>query len=608
MNRFSWGVGVGGMHGFKYLGMGSRRELRRECVLIFVACCLVYFLNERAITSGDSVPNTLLAFNWLINGTFHFDAFRDGYLYKQFHNQPYFFMENQAGHLTTSYPIGTAIITFPIYICFYFYSLISNGFQAIDITQADFEIQRVMFEKTAALIVAALSVVIFYLITRLKFSKITSIISTFIYAFATSTWTVSSQGLWQHGSINLVLLSILLCLFKFNRSPNNKLLLAGGILTGLLPVIRPSNLLFVVGMVIYVSITHRKKAIFLLVGMSSALLGIAWNLSYFGTLMGGYGALYNLFSFTWKQFSNASLGLLFSPSRGLFTFSPILLYGIFGFLQVYKRKFRKDEQLILCLLPTCLLLYLQYSFFDVWWAGFSYGPRFFTDFLPLFCLLVAYAIEHCSLKLYKVAIFLLVLIYSVFVQIVGVFGMPEWNAVPVTVDTPKYAEFANMRLWQIRDSQIERQAHSLFFQITRPAEKPAYAQELEGIVLAVHDINKTPVRSAIVAKPGDSILLNAKVKNTGTTQWLGYETGLAKGTVRVRVRFVEGTTTISDQRLFVPNRAMPQETTTALGLVSFPTQVGTYRMVFDLVAEGIREINPPDGRFALYSLEAKVQD
>ena len=80
-----------------------------------------------------------------------------------------------------------------MYILFYLYVHLFNIF--FDITNIGFEPQRLMFEKLAATFIASVSVVIFYSASQLKFSKFISLITTFIYAFATSNWTISSQAL-----------------------------------------------------------------------------------------------------------------------------------------------------------------------------------------------------------------------------------------------------------------------------------------------------------------------------------------------------------------------------------------------------------------------------
>jgi nitrate reductase NapE component len=578
--------------------------------LIFLACFLIYFLNKQTITAGDNVPNTLLALNWFINHTLTFDNFNRSHWLT---SKAYFFVEAPNGHYTSGYPIGTAIITFPIYCCFYLSLLISKGFHPVDITSLAFEAQRLSFEKIASVTVASLSVVIFYLATRLKFSQTVALISTFIYAFATGTWTISSQGLWQHGSTNLALLSVLLCLLKANRTEKKQVffLVIAGICCGLLPGIRPTNGVFVIAIVLYSLVTYRKQSIYLLLGLSSALISVAWNFYYFNTLVGGYGFVGFLFTFTSQQFIEGFLGLLVSPSRGLLLFSPIVLYAIPGTLKILKLKSNSDEKLLTYLSLSSLALFIQYCFFIIWMAGYTYGPRFLTDILPVACFAINYTIaprvqlinqQKQKLLTKGTVLFLITIFFSIFVQLVGAFGLSTWNGVPLDAGRTQNA----WRWWEIGDSQIERQTRSVISQVTKPGSKPEYAQGLKGAILQLRDDQKQPLISPILTSPSSTLILKAKLKNTGTSSWIGYRMGAKKGEVTVRIRFFDRDyQLVSSSQLYVSGSPFPNETVNALGDVTFPSQPGEYKMIFDLVADKIGEIADVEGR-SVTEIIAKV--
>ncbi|KAM3110557.1 hypothetical protein ACKFKH_05130 [Phormidesmis sp. 146-20] len=589
--------------------------LAHEGWLIFGACFIIYFLNGRTISAGDTIPNTLLAFNWLINHTLNFENFRNTYLF--FVANHYFFAENIRGSLTAFYPIGAAIVTFPIYVCFYIYLLISKGFQSIDITSAAFEVDRLFFEKMAAVIVASLSVVIFYLASKLKFGKSVAIVSTFVYAFATGTWMISSQGLWQHGPTNLITLAALLCLLKVNHSKKREkiLLLLAGSFCGLLPGIRPTNIVFLLAILTYAVFTYRKQSFFLFLGLSSVLISAIWNFYQFGSFGGGYGGAGSLYLFTLKRFAEGFSALLVSPSRGFLVFSPIVLYAIPSLGQVLKLKSNRDEKLLLYLFLASLVLFIQYCFFEIWWAGYSYGPRFLTDTLPIVCFLINYTIvAHLKLlnetkrSLFNIQtfVFLSVLLFSLFVQVVGAFGTSMWEAIPITIDRSYAQSQSTWRLWELRDSQIERHAQTLFFRITKPARNLDYIAGLKGSILQIRDEKKQPITTSLSVAPGTTHVLKAKVKNTGKSTWLGYETGAGLGEVYVRIRFFDQQgQLIKSGQLYVSGRPRSQKTANALGEVAFPPQAGLYKMIFDLVITGTGEMNDVEGR-SLLEILAKV--
>lgn len=92
-------------------------------LLIFCTCVFVYLANGETISSTDNVSSSVLAFNWLDNHSLNFDIFRDGYLYRTdtkhgANGIPHFFVEAANGHLSSTYPIGNVILTFPLYFLF----------------------------------------------------------------------------------------------------------------------------------------------------------------------------------------------------------------------------------------------------------------------------------------------------------------------------------------------------------------------------------------------------------------------------------------------------------------------------------------------------------
>ncbi|MBD1862172.1 MULTISPECIES: hypothetical protein [Trichocoleus] len=609
----------------------SKNILCIECFLVFTLCCVVYLANKRLIGTGDSIPNSLLALNWLRNHTLYFDAFRDNYFFENYSGLPYFFAESKTKHLVSVYPIGTAVVSLPIYFIFSIYldviDFIKTNITGIpfefDLTGASFEPYRQAFEKLAATLATSLSVVIFYISSRLKFPLATSLISTFIYAFATNTWMTSSQALWQHTATNLVLTSLILCLLKANRAENTHLrllLFIAGFLCGLLPIIRPTNLLFSIAAILYVTSIYRKVALFLLLGLPVSLLGMAWNFYNFGSFLGGYTALSSAYKvtfyrFNFNQFLQGFLGLMFSPSRGIFVFSPIVIFCIPGFWQAFKKsKIHQDERLITSLAIAAIALFLSYCFYTIWWAGGSYGPRFISDATPIICYLIGYfinsqfnfALKNQKIFISSLAIFLIFLAVSTYSQVLGAFSKAEWNGIPINVDTQ------HVRLWDFRDTQLSRHANSLFFQIVKPIENLVkYSQALAGSIEKVERVdmqrpnNFSPIPDIVL--PNEPLVLRAKLRNTGKSRWLGYESGVMPGEVRVRLRaFNESNVQVIDTRLFVSGLARHNDVTEAIGSLKFPVEPGLYRLVFDLIAEGVGEF-PNNSRNRPYEVVVIVQ-
>jgi len=460
---------------------------------------------------------------------------------------------------------------------------------------------------------------------RLKFQRAIALITTFIYAFSTSVWSINSQALWQHGSANLVLLAITLGLLKANRTQGNQqkaLLLAIGFLCGLLPGIRPVHLLFAIAATVYVVFTYRKNALYFLIGLPSTLISASWNFYYFGFslknfLIAGYAHLNEAGkSFTgtyyqWniQQFLEGFGGLLISPSRGLLIYSPVAILAVPGTYALVRRP-GKDEQWFLCLTLASLLLFLQYCFFTVWTGASCYGTRYLTDTMPVLCLLIGYGLGFGLEKLRRQRFGLICLsvlvIYSTSVQAVGVFGSNFWFGIP-------YA--ASERFWQWQDTEIERHVRRVYFDWLKPIRYPGeYRKSMSGKMVSLSLLGEQPLQTLTV-KSAALVTLEAQLQNTGRAPWYGYETGMKRGMAIVMVKFLdqqqhEIQINTQTNRLYVSGLdalgvAKSGSQVTASGAVMFPQEPGAYEMVFGLAASSIK---PNMGSLPLnYSIEVQVE-
>ena len=593
----------------------NRKQEMRIVSIIFIICLFVYLVNERTIGSGDTVPNSILAFNLLENHTLNFENLRGTYLEK--FAGGYFFIDSIQGKLTSIYPIGTAIITFPFYLIFYLYLKISSI--PVDLTSNDFESYRLLFEKLAATLTTSIAVVFFYLASRLKFQRKISIISTIIYAFATSVWSINSQAMWQHTALNMALIVTIYCLLKANRVREKNeimLLLIAGFFAGLLPGIRPTAALFTMAAIAYSFLNFRLRSVWFVLGLTSALPSIAWNLYYFGNLTGGYSkVLQNPYVIINLQyFIKTGLALLFSPSRGLLFFSPILIFSIFGAYRLFKSRFKKEEKLIGLMTIAAIFIFINYSFYSMWWGGHNYGPRFLTDILPVACYLINYSIVNIFARKKSSARQIVLgffIILSIYTQVVGVFAKMGvyWNVYPVNVNLHP------QRIWSLKDNQIQRHANGLFHLIfPAPVKNQNYIQEFKGsieqvrVIENLNDKNGRNLNSFDSFKPGDNLLIKANLKNEGKSTWFGYSEALRNTTGETRIAVIfydEKDVKYQESRLFVYGKTKPNKATTALAYIKFPDRPGNYRLVFSFVVEWIAHISE-GGDNSIYESKIKV--
>ena len=114
-----------------------------------------------------------------------------------------------------------------------------------------------------------------------------------------------------------------------------------------------------------------------IVGVFAATL-ITFHVRWFGTPMGAVAqllALHPTVHATERSFDFSAagfLGLLISPNRGLFVFTPITLVALGGIRQAFVRGVRSP--LLWCLLAA-LVQYMFYGSYSVWWGG-QRRPRY----------------------------------------------------------------------------------------------------------------------------------------------------------------------------------------------------------------------------------------
>lgn len=146
-------------------------------------------------------------------------------------------------------------------------------------------------------------------------------------------------------------------------------------------------------------------------------------------------------------------GLLFSPGRGLFIYSPLLLLLFWGLRPAWRRLPHRYFWLIAAL---CLSYWLFYGSWFAWGGAWGWGPRFLLPILPLLMVFVAEAIEwansaslmHHALRL---ALYVLVCL-SLIVNLLGI--LVDFNEHFLRLGTNadfvfNWAVFPPLAHWQI---------------------------------------------------------------------------------------------------------------------------------------------------------------
>lgn len=345
--------------------------------------------------------------------------------------------------------------------------------------------------KLAASFAVAGSAWFLFLIAADHLRLTTAVILTLCYGLATSVWSVSSQSLWQHAPGEFFLALGMFCLFR--RQHRHATALAG-FAFGLAFLCRPTNSLAVLAGFAVLLADRRALVRYVLGGLPVAFAFFAYNLHYFDKVItfGQVTALAERLqvvatSALWKEsFATGLAGVLASPSRGLFVYSPIFVISVWAAGRIWKdRRWLPLRAAAI----AAVGIWLATARWSGWWGGWSYGYRLLVDTATLLAFLAIPVAEKIRERRGLTILVGVLLCWSVGVQVLGafVYDLAGWdgkqgytpvslagardNAYFLTTEEaaaycqPRRCSYAPIimnvdqvrfrpRLWSIRDSQI----------------------------------------------------------------------------------------------------------------------------------------------------------
>ena len=108
---------------------------------------------------------------------------------------------------------------------------------------------------------------------------------------------------------------------------------------------------------------------------------------------------------------DAIWGITFSPFRGLFYLSPVLLLSLPGFIFWWKsRQFRAE---FWAAAASVAAMFFFNASSAMWWGGFAVGPRYFLPALPFIAIAAAFAVQHWYSRIWFKVLFVVLSIWSV---------------------------------------------------------------------------------------------------------------------------------------------------------------------------------------------------
>lgn len=412
----------------------------RTSILLGLICFVVYNANLRSITAGDTYPARYLPFAIVEHGTLFLDPILQ--IAQQGRTHSAFWMWTRAdGHTISIYPVVVPVLVAPLYVPAVAYLDSRGG------TPARFDhVARVM-EKLAASLIAALSVALLFLLLRRRARPGVALLLAIAYAFGTTTWVISSQALWQHGMATVLVITAMLLL---TGRPTVSRAVATGVLLGLIAANRPPDLLLGAALGLYGLLFWAGRHRAWLIGGSalSAITLLSFNLGLAGSLLGGYGRV-GAASFFSHDLVQGVAGLLVSPTRGLFFFSPFLVFLALAWR--YRPASREERILTLAMAIAVVAHLVIYAKAD-WRAGTSWGPRYMTDLLPFLIWMLVPVVTALG-PLGRVA-FHVAVGAAIVIQAVGAFSyLPHFDA-PIFANDRGWEQPDMRPAWQWRNSPI----------------------------------------------------------------------------------------------------------------------------------------------------------
>ena len=342
------------------------------CILLGLVAFVIYNANLRAISAVDTYAARYLPFSIWRHQTLVLDPIASAVAQgRTMPDTARWIVKGRDGHLVSLYPIVGPVIVAPLYLPAVIY-LEQTGW---DPQQFD-QIARIM-EKVCASLLAAVSVMLVYLLLRRRSDPAIAILLALVFAFGTTTWVIASQALWLHGLGELSIAATLL-LITGPCSPLRAF--AAGFFCALAACNRQPDAILAAGLGLYALWwAGRRVPLFLAAGAIPVALVLAYNLGVVGHVAGAYALGYRPAFIRGDVLAGIS-GLLFSPTHGLFVFSPFLLFV--PFLLPRALRDHKTRGLTAAIGGAVLLQLIVYGVAD-WRQGVSFGPRWLTDMLPM---------------------------------------------------------------------------------------------------------------------------------------------------------------------------------------------------------------------------------
>jgi hypothetical protein len=367
------------------------------------------------------------------------------------------------GHAYSYFPVGSSLLALPAV------ALARLGGGDMVVPAHNYGLQRLLAAATVAILFLSC-----FALARLHVGPAAALAIASAGVLGGPAMSMLGTAYWSQGPATLAIALCLLLMARWEagRAPTARPVLLGGLLFACF-LFRAGTVAFVLPVLVYLFFADRRQFVAAsIVSAALLLLFVAWSRREFGSWFPLY---YSAERFQVQRASPwlALTGLLFSPSRGLFVFSPFLLLLIPGLVAFGRRvASRKLLWLVLGWLALHLAIVVRAA---SWWGGAGYGARLMVELTPGFVLLTSMVWTASAPRLSRSARSAAIALFAVLAAAAGVINTVQglynpytalWNSVVEPAARPpasapgdlfnwRYAQFlaSQRQLCAIRDDQ-----------------------------------------------------------------------------------------------------------------------------------------------------------
>jgi hypothetical protein len=533
--------------------------------IVFSIALIVFLANGRTIPGGDSVPAKNLPLSILLHGNFYLDQLVTPGQKKI----PYYLLES-GGHYVSDYPVGAALMALPFYV-----PSVVSGVSSSSRIFSD-------LEKVSAATIVALSALLLYLAAARVTANWMAMLLTLVYAFGTTSLSVSSQALWQHGPAQLALAAAIYCLIR--ARDDSRWAGYAGLPLAFEVITRPADALIAAPLGLYVLVSYRREIWRFITASIPALLFQLWySAIYFGSPLriqfltepASVGSQTVAPSGLWTTSISKGFALvMLSPARGLLFYSPIFILSLAGLALAW----RKNGDVLLRYLGVgAILTILLVAKWHKPSGGESFGPRLLADLTPIMAFALFPLADSIRDRRALAVAFALLCAWSITANASGAFiSYRGWNQWALND--------ADKRLWLWGDNPVIDPFRSTLDSMRIALSHRPNSRNSPNLLDARLDVVNPPAHDAA---PGARVHISIHAVNTGRAVWLGGRSADERGMVSLGWEWKREGKVVGESEArrelhldVFPGRSMDLDASTVA-----PDAPGQYELEISLAAE-----------------------